>query len=278
MIASSRSAITNPHHRAQSGFTLVELAVVMFIVAMLLGGLMYTLAAQTEQRARDDTAHRLNEARDLLMSFAIVNGRLPCPARCSNYPNCNAVGDGGDEAGAGGACTDSYAGYLPGRAIGFRPIDNNGYALDVWGNRIRYAVSLNTSGALANHFTNAANLKSNGVATTPSDLLVCASSTAAGFNAATPTSGAASNSVTNQNVVAAVVWSHGKNYTSMSAGNVDELINNKHRLPATLNNNAAFIWHDLRPVGAAGGEYDDLMVWIPAGQLYGRLIAAGVLP
>ena len=31
-------------------------------------------------------------------------------------------------------------------------------------------------------------------------------------------------------------------------------------------------------LGAKNGEFDDLMVWIPAGQLYGRMIAAGVLP
>jgi len=264
--------------RRLRGFTLTELAVVLTIVAILLSSLMYTLSAQTEQRSRDDTVRRLDQARELLVSFAVVNGRLPCPARCSNYPSCNAVGDGGDEAGAGGACTDSYAGYLPGRAIGYQPTDAAGYALDAWGNRIRYAVSQNTSGAQPNHFTNAANLKTNGITTTPTDLLVCASSTAAGFNAATPTCGAAANIVTNQTVVAAVVWSHGKNYTSMPAGNVDEQINNKHRLPGALNNNAAFIWHDQRPVGAVSGEYDDLITWIPAGQLYGRLISAGVLP
>jgi prepilin-type N-terminal cleavage/methylation domain-containing protein len=264
--------VRHPH-----GFTLTELAIVLLIVTLLLSSLMYTLSAQTEQRTREDTLRRLDQARELLISFAIVNGRLPCPARCSNYPACNAAGDGGDEAVAGGVCTDSYAGYLPGRAIGFLPIDTAGYALDAWGNRIRYAVSLNTSGAQPNHFTNAANLKLNGITTTPSDLLVCASSTAGGFNAATPSCGAG-NSVTNQNIVAAVVWSHGKNYTTMPGGNLDEQINNKHRLPAAVNNNAAFIWHDQRPAGAVGGEYDDLITWIPAGQLYGRLIAAGVLP
>ena len=247
---------------------------VLFIVALLLGGLMYTLSAQTESRARDETLRRLELGKELLITFAIVNGRLPCPAMCTDRPTCSA---GGDEAGAAGACTDSYAGYLPGRAIGFQPTDANGYALDSYGNRIRYAVSLNTSGAAANHFTITNNLRSNGVSTMPTDLLVCASSSAAGFNAATPTCGA-NNSVTNQNIVAAVVWSQGKNYTVMPAGNVDEQVNNKHRLPAALSNNPTFIWHELRPEGASGGAYDDLVTWIPAGQLYGRMVAAGVLP
>lgn len=265
--------------RTQRGFTLTELAVVFTIVAILLASLMYTLTAQTEARSREQTLQRLEQAKELLLTFAIVNGRLPCPARCSNWPACDAAGDGGDEMPAGGgACTDFYAGYLPGRTIGFQPTDGSGYALDAWGNRIRYAVSQTSSGAMPNHFTSTANLKLNGIATTPTDLLICASSLAGGFNAATPTCGAAANSVTNQTVVAAVVWSLGKNYTSMSAGNVDEQVNNKHRLPAAVHNNPTFIWHEPRPVNAVGGEYDDLLLWLPVGQLYGRLVAAGQLP
>jgi prepilin-type N-terminal cleavage/methylation domain-containing protein len=265
--------------RRQHGFTLTELAVVFMIVALLLASLMYTLSAQTEARTREQTLSRLEQAKELLLTFAIVNGRLPCPARCSNWPNCNGAGDGGDEQPAGGgACTEGYAGYLPGRTLGFQPTDQAGYALDAWGNRVRYAVSLTSSGAQPNHFTTAANLKLNGIATTPTDLLVCASSLAAGFNAATPTCGAAGNIVTNQNVVAAVVWSHGKDYTSMTPGNLDEQVNDKHRLPAAAQNNPTFIWHELRPVNAVGGEYDDLLLWIPVGQLYGRMIAAGQLP
>ena len=263
----------------QAGFTLTELAVVLTIVAILLSSLMWTLSAQTEARGRDESLRRLEQAKELLLTFAIVNGRLPCPARCSNSPSCNIAGDGGDEQPAGGgACTDGFAGYLPGRTLGFQPTDGAGYALDAWGNRIRYAVSQASSGALPNHFTNAANLKTNGITTTPTDLLICNSSLGAGFNAATPTCGPAANIVTNQTVVAAVVWSQGKNFAAMPPNNVDEQINNKHRLPAPLNNNAAFVWHDQRPQGATGGEYDDLLLWIPVGQFYGRLIAAGVLP
>src|SRR5258707_6905415 len=66
---------------AVRGFTLTELAVVMAIVAFLLGSLMYTLSAQVEQRNFEETRRRLELARELLLSFAITNGRLPCPAR-----------------------------------------------------------------------------------------------------------------------------------------------------------------------------------------------------
>jgi prepilin-type N-terminal cleavage/methylation domain-containing protein len=257
MIASSRSAATDGRSAAPRGFTLVELATVLFIVALLLGGLMYTLSAQTEQRARDETARRLNEARELLVSFAIVNGRLPCPASATTN---------GEESPVGGACTNYYTGFVPARAIGMQGQDAFGYALDAWGNRLRYAVS---SVGPNNHFTTKVSLQTNGVATAPNDLVICAAwgGSAANCNTATP--------VTNQNVVAAVIWSQGKNFSTVGAGGDDETANNK---TAAANNHPVFVWHDLRPVGATGGEYDDMMVWIPAGLLYGRLVSAGVLP
>jgi prepilin-type N-terminal cleavage/methylation domain-containing protein len=279
----TRRAMRLDAHQQADGFTLVEMAVVLAIVGLLVGGMMMALSAQTEQRSRDGTLRRLEEAKELLIAFAIVNGRLPCPARCSNYPDCNAVGDGGDEAVAGGVCTDPYAGYLPGRTIGFLPVDSSGYALDSWGNRIRYAVANTISSGTSPHFTNVTNLKTNGITTTPTDLMVCASTTAAGYTTSPPSSSKCGNpgtgtAVTNNGVVASVIWSHGKNYTTVVAGGTDETENNKHRLPATQNNHPVFIWHEPRPSGAAGGEFDDLLVWIPAGMLYGKLIAAGQLP
>ena len=63
------------------GFSLVELAVVLTIVTLLLSSLMYTLSAQVEQRNAEETRRRLEQARELILSFAIANGRLPCPAR-----------------------------------------------------------------------------------------------------------------------------------------------------------------------------------------------------
>ena len=73
------------------GFTLTELAVVFAIVALLLAAGLYTLAAQTDVRNFEETRRRLELARELVQAFAVVNGRLPCPATTS-----------GDEAPAGG--------------------------------------------------------------------------------------------------------------------------------------------------------------------------------
>jgi prepilin-type N-terminal cleavage/methylation domain-containing protein len=63
-----------------SGFTLVELAMVLFIVSLLIGGLLMPLSAQNEVRGRQETDRALANIREALIGFAAINGRLPCPA------------------------------------------------------------------------------------------------------------------------------------------------------------------------------------------------------
>ena len=244
--------------RRLRGFTLVELAVVLAIVGLLLTATMYTLSAQVEQRNRNDTQRRLEEAKELLLSFALVNGRLPCPGVTT-----------GDEAGGGAtACTSNYGGFLPARTIGFQPVDAPGFGLDAWGNRIRYAVSATQWGASPfARFTkqHVANSTTAGwsLTQTPADLQVCSAALASG------TACDAGAVVTNQNVVVAIVFSTGKNGATGGTGT------NEGR---NLDGNALFVGRPPDPTGAAGGEFDDMMVWIPVGLLYGRMIAAGVLP
>ena len=273
----------------ERGFTLTELAVVLTIVALLLGGAMYTLSAQTEARNLGETERRLEQARELVLGFAVANGRLPCPASL-------AAGSGDEAPTTGGACTTPYAGYLPARAIGFTPMDVNGYGLDVWGNRIRYAVSVNSNlaGNPDNVFTTtpaspATGIKYNfnpsaGANLTPQDLLVCTAydSTTGNTTATGPSCGTAASAVaaTNSNIIVAVIWSQGRNFptatylgTSGQSG-ADESFNNK----TTANSNhGVFVHHSPRPFSEANA-YDDQMVWIPVGMLYGRMIAAGMVP
>ena len=64
-----------------------------------------------------------------------------------------------------------------------------------------------------------------------------------------------------QNIVVAVVWSPGKNYASLPARQrrrADQQQASTRRRRSTTTR--VFVWHDLRPAGATGGEFDDLMV------------------
>ena len=47
---------------------------------------------------------------------------------------------------------------------------------------------------------------------------------------------------------------------------------------ANLNSDGVFVSRPPSPAGATSGEFDDMLVWIPVGLLYSRMIAAGVLP
>lgn len=254
MTASSHCPTTE--HRRQRGFSLVELAVVLTIVALLLSSLLYTFSAQVEQRNRNETEQRLAEARELLLGFAIVNGRLPCPATAASY---------GVEAPAGGgaACTSPYNGFLPAVTIGFKPIDALGFGVDSWGNRIRYAldpVVWNVTGRFNTAHTSTAWALTN----TPANIVVCNVAPGGGGNTCD-----ANTSVTNLNTVAVVVLSTGKNGATGGTGT-----NEARNVDAT----PLFVWRAPDPNTAAGGEYDDLVSWIPVGLLYGRMVAAGVLP
>jgi type II secretory pathway pseudopilin PulG len=263
----------------------------MTIVAFLLGGLIYTLSAQVEQRNTDETRRRLEQARDLVLGFAIVNGRLPCPARSTSagvevrVADLPLVADSGKCQNAGGV-VDYYGGnpggavggLLPAATIGYQQVDSAGFAVDAWQNRIRYVVSgvapTNCSGTSTfPHFTYLTNLRGNGITCQPNDLLVCKSAT--GITAGT--CGGAANQIMSQSLVVAIIYSTGKNYasapdnvTAAAAGRTDEAAN--------LNGDPVFVFHAPTPVGAANGEFDDQFTWITVGELYGKLIAAGQLP
>jgi prepilin-type N-terminal cleavage/methylation domain-containing protein len=255
--------VANVHR--QRGFTLTELAVVFTIISLLLAAGMYTLSAQTEQRNIDETRRRLEAARELLFAFALVNGRLPCPASTTTGATAGFEAPAG-----GGTCTapGPYGGWLPARSIGYQVTDAAGNAVDAWGNAIRYAVSATAptcvTAPTTPHFTNAPNLRANGISCQPNDLVVCQSATgitATACNTAVP--------VTNQTTLVAIVFSTGKNGAAGAAG-VDEAAN--------LNGDRVFVWHTPTPVGAPNGAFDDQMTWIAAGELYAKLIAAGLLP
>lgn len=213
-----------------------------------------TVSAQMERIATSDTQRRLDESRDALLGFAAANGRLPCPA---------VAGATGVEAPlGGGACSDNWDGFLPAITLGIGPTNENGYALDGWGNPIRYAVTK----AVASQVSTANQIKAawNAGSALAADLRVC--STAAGMGGSGASATCASGSELANNAIA-VIYSRGRNGATPPSS-ADEIANgDADRL---------FVSHTPTPAGA--NEFDDQVIWISPNILYNRLIAAGRLP
>jgi prepilin-type N-terminal cleavage/methylation domain-containing protein len=232
----------------QRGFTLVELAIVMFIVSLLIGGMLLPLAAQQDVRAQSETEKILNEVRDALIGFAIVNGRLPRPA--------TSAANGAEAA----ACANDAAcsGFIPWAALGSPRLDG-------WGKLIRYSVTP----AFAN-----ANIALPTVANR-----TVQTRDAAG--AIVYLAGAAACATPNQ-CVPAVIFSQGKSRWGTtdagqalndggSATNVDEDANNAG--PTNY-----FSRNLSESPATAGGEFDDITVWLSGNVLFNRMVTAGKLP
>lgn len=261
-----------PRLTSARGFTLTEIAVVLFIVALLIGSMMLPLAAQDDIRKVQDTQRTLAEARDALIGFAVANGRLPCPASatssglesfCTNdVPGvCGPVTT---VLPSHGRCSHPYSGDFPAAQLGLSPTDPNGLLLDGWEQPIRYAVWSGTIGTTNNPLTRTDGIRSatmTSVAAT-TQLSVCA--TATGITAVD--CGAAT-SLTSR--APALLFSIGKNGATGAAG-VDEAAN--------TNGDVVFVSHDAAPTSAANGEFDDLVIWLSPNILFNRMVAAGKLP
>lgn len=115
---SKRQTMRLEAHQKPSGFSLVEMAIVLAIVALLLGGLLPTISGQIEQQRRKETSKYMDEVRDALLGYAVVNGYLPCPA----------IDDNGT---AAVTCTTtaSQIGKLPYKDLGMVDKDASGSVL-----------------------------------------------------------------------------------------------------------------------------------------------------
>jgi prepilin-type N-terminal cleavage/methylation domain-containing protein len=284
-------AALNRYGGSQRGFTLIELAVVLAIVTMLLGGLALTLSAQLDLQHAAETRQTLDNVRDALVGFAVANGRLPCPAVAPPIPPASCAANQAAESPSPptGSCTVAAGnvahGFIPGLTLGITPTDKCGYVLDGWGFPVRYSVFVGTLNAgspptcnntitYSNAFTTAGRMRSVTMscllAAPPSVnplLYVCAS--AAGTNTSNCGSAVALTTKT-----PAVIYSTGKNSATGGTG-ADEIENPN---PNSGDTDAVFVFHDVSAPGAPGGEFDDQMTWISLPVLFNRMIAGGQLP
>jgi prepilin-type N-terminal cleavage/methylation domain-containing protein len=261
------------------GFSLIEMAVVLVIIGLVMGGVLGALGPQLEQKKVRDTQERIKQASEAIMAFAIANRRLPCPASVDSPANSNSAASAssnGDEGRTGnkGECTHPNIGFVPARTLGLGERGTNGVMQDAWGFGIRYAVTQITSdtvtgcGGTCFPFTLTDGIKNANYLTVEPDptklLQVCESST--GINAT------ACGSPANQIVRPAfVVWSTARNGAVLPAGSgADEAAN--------LDNNMVYVTHPRTETSASNGAFDDLLQWRTAPTVFLDMIKMGILP
>lgn len=272
----------------QHGFTLVEMAIVLAIVALILGGGLTILSAQQDQRRVEDTNARLSDAQEALIGFAIAYGRLPCP---SDPTIASGTATAGQEytSGAGSALTcgnvtgtgtsQTAWGVLPWATLGISETD-------AWGHRFTYQVSSIYADAIGSNTLGADNnpslspqCGSANLCTPPgnpqfSSFALCS---CGGLNILSAATGG-TNIAT---FVPAAIVSHGAN------GLGAYLPSGQRILPvpvATTNegdnadNDSNFVSHSLATAAETGGYFDDQVIWLSQYTLFNRMVQAGKLP
>lgn len=234
--------------RDERGFTLVEMTLVLVIIGLLISSLIPPLSAQLDQRNAKETREQLAEIREALIGFAVVNGRLPRPAVSASDGNENPADCSNDT-----DCT----GFIPWATLGVKKSD-------AWNKLFQYSVTpefAKTSPTFMLSTPGSKKVQTRDASGTISYLLGSASS------------------CSSSPCAPAIVFSFGKNnwgttaegtaLADTSATNTDE------------DTNAAadkiFVSRDPSTV-PTGGEFDDIVTWIPSYILFNRMIAAGKLP
>lgn len=244
MLKTSRSKFQS----TTSGFSIIELAIVLAIVSTLLGGLLLSLSEVRESNNRTDANNTMDEIKQALYGFAQVNGRLPCPATTTSLGSEAPVG--------GGACTQRY-GFLPWATLGLSgPTNADNLLMDSWLSPYRYNVT-NVSGSA---FTTAGQMRALGMAALAPNLQICTIAACGAGNVLF-------------NSAPAVILSLGANFATFTSAderaNSGETTRNGYR-HANNNNFVSAVYNEA--------TFDDMITWLSPSILYTRMIAAGQLP
>jgi prepilin-type N-terminal cleavage/methylation domain-containing protein len=133
-----RQRASDQARRWARGFTLVEIAVVLLVLALLLGILATFSGGLVAQQRREITRQRLQGVDTALALFVAQNKRLPCPADGALASSNASAGVENPNPPTTAACANDQArGVVPWRALGLAEQD----VTDGWGNRFTYRVA-----------------------------------------------------------------------------------------------------------------------------------------
>ena len=235
----------------KNGFSLIELAIVLFIVGLMLGGLLTPLATKVEYESINETAEALNDIKESILGFALVNGHLPCPDT-NNDGSEDLVSKTG-----GGLTCSSEIGTLPWITLGVS-------ATDAWENSYTYRVddefadrddSANTDGKSGDGCTATANVSFS--LCSDGDIEI--------------RDGDGGSVIAN--LIPAIIVSHGGNSDDVPSDHEEENYDDSTNADDTLK---TFVKRDYSTNATTG--FDDIVIWISPHILRSKMVTAGVLP
>ena len=240
--------MTTPSSKINSGFTLIEMAIVLAIIGLILGGLLGSLTAQTDLRDYAETRKIMEDYKEALVGYTLTNKHLPCPdktAGANNGINGNPNDGREDFVVLTGSCS-APEGNIPWATLGLPDRDK-------WQQWFIYRVTA--------AFSARAPLITFGLATNGS-IRIC--------------NEAACSVPRLTDVAIAAIVSRGKNRGNCSTASPPACADET----ANTDNNFDFVSHEPRARTALNpnGEYDDVVVWLSSSVLMNRMVAASQLP
>lgn len=272
------------------GFSLIEITLVLLVVAILLSGMLMPLAEFMENAKREQTQQELENIKEALFKFLIINRRLPCPT----LPEQDGFEGRGanvkdDQLYATYKCSEPNAfGFVPWKTLNFKGAYNKDDLLvDIWGNPYHYVLS-NTGSANSFPECNGGGRSVFASYNKITEGFLCKQAEGKNFSDA--------NLIVNfygqnQSDTVAVVFSTGKDgYSLMSPleeknfgqndlTTAETITSSTTNTTYILADDLTFFYADYNPYPTNPNKhFDDLMVWISTPELIGRMTKAGILP
>ncbi|WP_374404369.1 type II secretion system protein [Niveibacterium sp.] len=241
--------MTHASNRPTSrGFTLIELAVAMTVIAILGASVLMAVRVQMTQRQTAETRAALDEAREALLAFAAANGHLPCPA-IGGAPD-----QGLENRDPNTRVCKSRRGLLAWASLGV-------VAIDGYGRRLAYATS--------NEVSDASPPITLDTAIPASKLTIQAGQ-------------GGSTRLASDDAVVAAIWSYGANglFGTTPDGNLinGDAAGNDETTNGTTSASVVIARDVSENAAAPGGAFDDEVIWLSRYVLFNRMITAGKLP
>lgn len=136
---------------SKDGFSLVEMAIVLVVIALITGSIMSVGVSQIDAAQKAQTLNKMKAIEQALAGYLRINGRIPCPAS-STLPIGNA--DFGIEYCTGTSSVGSGNTLVVQGAVPVVTLQlPNDFMFDGWGNRFTFVITQAFAGSGSNYGT-----------------------------------------------------------------------------------------------------------------------------